>query len=59
MNGHPRKRWNAMTLVFIAVSVLALLVLISGLMAFIFPESGFPMLWVAFPVGPQSAPIPH
>ncbi len=42
----------------IVVSILALTVLVSGVMALVFPDSGFPFLWVAFPIGPQPAPIP-
>jgi len=48
---------NAVSVVIVSVFVLAAVVLVCGLISIIFPESGIPLFWVVFPVGPQAAPI--
>ncbi|MDT8376521.1 MAG: hypothetical protein RQ867_07245 [Mariprofundaceae bacterium] len=53
-----RRARNRLIALFVGVSVLALVVLVTGMLAMIYPDSGIPFFWVAFPVGPQGAPIP-
>jgi len=52
------KKWNPYTVLFVVVAVLALVVLVTGIASLIFPDAGIPFLWIAFPIGPQPAPIP-
>lgn len=49
---------NRFVALFVVVSALALVVLISGTLSMIYPDSGIPFFWMAFPVGPQGPPIP-
>jgi len=43
---------------FIVFSILVGLYLVTGVLSVAFPESGIPFVWVAFPIGPQSPPVP-
>ncbi|HED12956.1 MAG TPA: hypothetical protein ENI62_04765 [Gammaproteobacteria bacterium] len=52
------RSWNSFMVLFVVISVLAGAVLIMGIGALVFPDAGIPFVWVAFPVGPQPAPIP-
>ena len=48
---------NPVKIVFIVVAILASLIFITSVTALIFPESGIPFLWTAFPIAPQGPPI--
>jgi hypothetical protein len=50
------RNWLVAMFVFLAVS--ATVVLVCGVLSRIYPDSGIPLIWMAFPVGPQAAPIP-
>jgi len=54
-----RKRRNPFTILFVVLAVLATVVLVSGVLSLVFPDSGIPFLWVTFPIGPQPVPIPQ
>jgi hypothetical protein len=48
---------NPVKIVFIVVAVLTSLYFITSMTALIFPESGIPFVWTAFPIAPQGPPI--
>ncbi len=52
-----RRARNRFVALFVVVSILALLVLVSGIMSMVYPDSGIPFFWMAFPVGPQGPPM--
>lgn len=52
-----RRARNRFVALFVVVSILALCVLVSGIMQIVYPDSGIPFFWMAFPVGPQGPPI--
>lgn len=52
------RKWNAMMVLFVTVSVLVSIMLVCGLASLIFPDLGIPFFFVAFPVAPQPVPIP-
>jgi len=58
-DSRDRKRRNPFVALFVILAVLAAIVLVSGVLSLVFPESGIPFLWVTFPIGPQPAPIPQ
>jgi len=43
---------------FIFLIVFATVVLLCGVLSLVFPDSGIPFLWMAFPIGPQPVPLP-
>jgi len=51
-----RRNWFAT--LFVVLTVLAVVVVVCGVLSKFYPDSGIPLIWVAFPVGPQPAPIP-
>lgn len=53
----PRSERNPMMVVFIIVSVIAGLYFVISVAALVFPNSGIPFMWAAFPIGPQGPPI--
>jgi len=52
------KSWNSFTVLFVVVAFLAATVLVMGIASMVFPDAGIPLIWVAFPIGPQPVPIP-
>jgi len=53
-----RRSRNWLVALFIFLLVFAAVVLVCGVLSRIYPDSGIPFIWMAFPVGPQPAPIP-
>jgi hypothetical protein len=53
-----RRARNRFVLLFVVLAVFATVVLVCGVLSIIYPDSGIPFIWMAFPVGPQPAPIP-
>jgi len=53
-----RRARNWLVVLFVALAVFAAVVLVCGVLSRIYPDSGIPFIWIAFPVGPQAAPIP-
>lgn len=52
------KSWNWFTVLFAVIAVLSSTVLVLGITSLVFPDAGIPLVWVAFPIGPQPVPIP-
>jgi len=56
----PRERrarnWLVALFIFLAVS--ATVILVCGVLSRIYPDSGIPLIFTAFQIGPQPAPIP-
>lgn len=46
-----------MMVVFVVVSVIAGLYFFISVAALVFPDSGIPFMWAAFPIGPQGPPV--
>jgi len=53
-----RRARNWLVALFAVLAISASIVLVCGLLSLIFPDSGIPFIWMAFPLGPQPAPIP-
>jgi len=53
-----RRSRNWLVALFVFLLVFAAVVLVCGVLSRIYPDSGIPFIWMAFPVGPQPAPIP-
>jgi len=53
-----RRARNRFVALFVVLATFAAIVLGCGVLSLIFPDSGIPFIWVAFPIGPQPAPIP-
>jgi len=53
-----RRSRNWMVALFVFLLVSAIFVLACGILSRVFPDSGIPFIWIAFPIGPQPAPIP-
>jgi len=46
-----------MMVVFVVVSVVVGMYFVTSMAALIFPDSGIPFMWTAFPVAPQGPPV--
>ncbi len=57
LDRNERRARNRFVALFVVVSAMALLVLVSGIVQIIYPDLGIPFIWVAFPVGPQGPPM--
>jgi len=55
--GERRSR-NWLAALFVFLVFFASVVLLCGVLSLVFPESGIPFLWMAFPIGPQPVPLP-
>jgi len=53
-----RRSRNWLVALFVFLLVFAAVVLVCGVLSRVYPDSGIPFIWMAFPVGPQPAPIP-
>jgi len=53
-----RRARNRFVALFAILAVLAAVVLVCGVLSLVYPDLGIPFIWVAFPIGPQPAPIP-
>jgi len=53
-----RRSRNWLVALFVFLAVFAAVVLVCGVLARIFPDSGIPFIFMAFQVGPQAPPIP-
>jgi len=53
-----RRSRNWLLALFIFLIVFATVVLLCGVLSLVFPDSGIPFLWMAFPIGPQPVPLP-
>ncbi|GMQ99369.1 MAG: hypothetical protein BMS9Abin18_0186 [Zetaproteobacteria bacterium] len=58
LSAKERRSRNWLVALFVALAVFATVVLVCGVLSRIYPDSGIPFIWIAFPVGPQPAPIP-
>jgi len=58
LNRRERRARNRFVALFVVLAVIAAVVLVCGVLSFIYPDAGIPFIWVTFPVGPQPAPIP-
>jgi fatty acid desaturase len=57
LDRRERRARNRFIALFVALAVVALVVLVCGVLSFIYPDSGIPFFWMAFPIGPQPVPI--
>jgi len=53
-----RRIRNWFVVLFVVLATLATIVLGCDILSLVFPDSGIPFIWMAFPLGPQPAPIP-
>jgi len=58
LDRRERRARNWLLALFVVLAVLAVTVLVCGVLSLIFPDAGIPFIWMAFPIGPQPAPIP-
>lgn len=58
LSAKERRSRNWLVALFVALVFFATVVLVCGVLSRIYPDSGIPFIWIAFPVGPQAAPIP-
>jgi len=58
LSPHERRSRNWLMALFIFLIVFATVVLTCGVLSLVFPDSGIPFLWMAFPIGPQPVPLP-
>jgi len=58
LSPRERRARNWLVALFAVLAIFAAIVLGCGLLSLIFPDSGIPFIWMAFPLGPQPAPIP-
>jgi len=53
-----RRSRNWLVALFIFLAISAAVVLVCGVLARIYPDSGIPFIFMAFQVGPQPFPVP-
>ena len=58
LSPRERRARNRFIALFVVLAVLAVVVLVCGVLSIIYPDAGIPFFWMAFPIGPQPAPIP-
>jgi len=58
LSRQERRARNRFVALFVVLAVFATVVLVCGVLSLVFPDSGIPFIWMAFPIGPQPAPIP-